>query len=67
MKKRKNLQTKDVAAQSGCAPYLVRYLYTCNRLPVVRDSKGPGYPVIFDEEAIEICRKHVQRSGKVYK
>ena len=50
---KKILTLKDVARQANCPPYIVRYLYTCKRLTVIKDSTGAGDYVEFAPEAIE--------------
>jgi hypothetical protein len=59
----KKLTTKDVARQANCPPYIVRYLYTCKRLTVIKDSTGAGDYVEFAPEAIEQVKDHLRRNG----
>ncbi|NQV37298.1 MAG: hypothetical protein HQ509_04725 [Candidatus Marinimicrobia bacterium] len=56
------LTLKDIAREAGCPPYIVRYLYTNNRLPVIKASRGAGYPVKFHPDAIQIVKDHVNKA-----
>ena len=53
---------KWLVEKSGAPPYIIKYLYSCKRLPVIRESCGVGYPVIFDERAVEIVKAHILRT-----
>jgi len=45
----------------GCPGFIIDYLYDCGRLPVVEESKGPGYPRHYHPDAIDIIRIHLER------
>ena len=58
------LTLKDLVRETGAPPHVVRYLHGLGRLPVLRESPGPGYPVVFSQDAISIIRNHLDKSGK---
>ena len=61
MEDKKQLTKKRLVALTGAQPYTVDYLYRCNRLPVVKQSKGAGYPIIFHPDCVEIVKKHIRK------
>ncbi len=62
--KNKKLTLKKIAEQAGCEPYVVRYLLDCRRLKIVQESKGPGYPVLFHQDSIDIVKAHINKRSK---
>jgi len=52
------LTLKNLMKATGVPPYTIKYLYSCNRLPVMKESRGSGYPIIFDPLAIEVLLEH---------
>ncbi len=61
MQKEKTLTLKQVSELANCPPYTVRYLYSCRRLTVVKESAGQGYPVLFAPEAVEQVKIHLTK------
>ena len=59
--KNKKLTLKRISEQAGCEPYVVRYLLDCRRLKIVRESKGPGYPVLFHPDSVDIVKAHLAK------
>ena len=57
------LTKTDLRRKTGCPGYIIDYLYDCGRLPVVRASKGKGYPRIYDTKAIEIVKEHLNKQS----
>ncbi len=62
MRKEKTLTLKQVSELANCPPYTVRYLYSCRRLTVVNESRGQGYPVLFDPRAVEEVKAHINKN-----
>lgn len=58
----KKLTLKDVARHANCPPYIVRYLYTCKRLTILKDTTGVGDYVEFAHEAIEQVKAHLNKN-----
>ena len=58
-----NLTKTDLRRKTGCPGYIIDYLYDCGRLPVVRASKGKGYPRLYDTKAIEIVKEHLNKQS----
>ena len=53
---------KELRAITGAKGYVIAYLYDCNRLPVVKESEGKGFPRLYSPEAIPIIKKHLVKS-----
>ncbi|MCH7575209.1 MAG: hypothetical protein IIA59_08805 [Candidatus Marinimicrobia bacterium] len=58
------LTLKDLVLETGAPPHVIRYLHGLGRLPILRESPGAGYPIIFSSAAISIIRTHLTKSGK---
>ena len=43
--------------------YVIKYLNSLGRLPIVQESRGRGYPTTFHDDAVEIVRRHMLKSG----
>ncbi len=54
---------KQIAAETGAPWYTVHYLNSLGKLPIIRDSSGPGNPVIFDQKAVDVVKAHLRRNG----
>ncbi|MFC1527956.1 hypothetical protein ACFL5D_04380 [Candidatus Neomarinimicrobiota bacterium] len=61
MKDKKRLFKRELVKLTGAPPYTIDYLYRCNRLPIIKESGGAGYPVIFHPDCIEIVKKHLNK------
>lgn len=55
---------KVLIEETGAAPHIITYLTRLGRLPVVRESRGPGYPRLYDAKAIQIIREHLEKAAK---
>lgn len=56
---------KELRAITGAKGYVIDYLNDCNRLPVVKESIGKGFPRLYSPEAIPIIKEHLaKRSPK---
>ena len=63
MKELKTITKNQIRDLTKCPGYIIDYLYDCGRLPVVRSSKGRGYPRLYDTKAIEIVKEHLNKSS----
>jgi hypothetical protein len=61
MQDKKPLFKRELVKLTGCPPYIVEYLYRCNRLPIVKHSIGPGYPIVFHADSIQIIKNHLSK------
>ena len=62
---KEGLTRKEIVKSTGCPPYLVAYYSACGYLPIIKQSSGPGNPVLYHPDAIpEIKRRMAQRSIK---
>ena len=59
---RVGLYRRELIEKTGVAPHTIRYLFDLGRLPVIRGSCGPGIPLLFDPEAVEIINQHLAKS-----
>jgi len=55
----RGLTRRELAKKANCPFYLIDYLRNLGRLPVLKPTKGPGDPTIFDISALDIVRKYV--------
>lgn len=60
----KGVTLKVLVEETGAAPHVINYLAKLGRLPVIRESRGPGYPRIYNANAIHIIHEHLEKSGK---
>ena len=58
MQKLERLTLKILTERTGAPFYIIRYLYLCRRLPILKDTKGRGNPIIFHPDSIEIVKDH---------
>lgn len=56
-----NLTRKELVKLTGAKPYTISYLKDCGRLPILRYSKGVGYPTIYDPTAVDIVINHLKK------
>ena len=59
----KGITRKVLMRETGAPPYIVSYYRDCGRLPIVRPSRGPGYPILYHPDAIEVL--HDLMRGKL--
>ncbi len=62
MQKVKSLTRKQLVKLTNARPYTIAYLKDCGKLPIVRDSKGIGYPTLYDPSAVEIVKEHLNKN-----
>lgn len=55
------LTRRQLVKATGCKPYFVDYCRSCGYLPILRDSAGPGAPVIYHPNAIKVINKRMAR------
>lgn len=55
------LTRKEIIKATGCPPYLVTYYTTCGYLPVLHPSTGPGDPVIYHPDAVDVIQGRMAR------
>lgn len=56
------LTLKTLTEKTGAPFYTIKYLHTCRRLPVIKESKGQGYPVQFHPDSIQIVKQHLSKN-----
>ena len=49
---------------TGAPGYLIRYLYECGRLPIVKESRGHGYSRHYHPDCVDIIKEHIEKSYK---
>ena len=64
MKEPKYLTKKHIKYILECPGYIIDYLNDCGRLPLVQRSSGKGVPNLYHPNAVEIIRKHLNKSSK---
>ena len=58
---KKVLTKKDLIRLTGALPHDVSYLTSYQRLPILKESDGPGHPVLFPAEAVQVLKRYLQR------
>ncbi|MCH8011057.1 MAG: hypothetical protein IIA61_03770 [Candidatus Marinimicrobia bacterium] len=53
---------KELAAIAQVPFYQIDYLKNLGRLPIIKESTGPGNPTIFDAKAVDVVRKYNERN-----
>ena len=48
----------------GCPGYIIDYLRDCGRLPVIRESKGQGYPALYHPDAVQVIEEHLNKRSR---
>lgn len=56
-----SITRKQLVKLTGARPYTIDYLKDCGRLPILRYSKGVGYPTLYDTSAVDIVIKHLKK------
>lgn len=54
------LTRRELARLTGEKPFRIAYLYQNDYLPVLRPSPGPGTPVLFHPDAVEVIRNRMR-------
>lgn len=62
MQKEKSLTRKQLVKLTHAKPYIIAYLKDCGKLPIIRDSKGIGYPTLYDPSAVEIVKEYLNKN-----
>jgi len=62
MEKEDRLTRSDLRKRTGAPGYIIDYLQDCGRLPITRESQGPGYPRLYSPGAVEIIKAHIRRN-----
>ena len=58
---RQGLVLKDLVKTTGAPRHVIDYLVGLGRLPLIRESSGPGYARIFHPDAVKIITEHMAR------
>ena len=56
----KTYTLKDLQKATGSPAWLIQYLKGNNRLPIVKESPGRGYPTQYKPEAIDVINQHLE-------
>ena len=57
----KGLVLKDLVRRTGAPRHVIDYLVGLGRIPLLRESEGPGYARIFHPDAVQIIAAHMAR------
>ncbi len=58
---------KEICRITGATINQIAYLRDLKVLPIVQQSAGPGFPVIYSEEAIDVVKQHLQKGNQDHK
>ena len=51
-------ELKDITKAPG---YLISYLKDCGRLPIIRESPGRGFPILYHPDCVKVIRDHMSK------
>jgi len=54
---------KELQRATDAPGYLIEYLYSCGRLPVVQESTGAPRPRLYHPDAEAVIKQHMQRNS----
>ncbi|NQV16209.1 hypothetical protein HQ531_12180 [bacterium] len=54
---------KTLMEVTGISLNQLVYLRRMNRLPILKQSPGPGYPTIYDPKSVDIIRTHLKKGS----
>jgi hypothetical protein len=52
---------KDLRYATNAPAYVILYLKDCDRLPIVQESQGRGYPTLYHPDSIQIVKDHLKK------
>ena len=55
------LTLKTLVQLSGASPHVVKYLTGLSRLPIIKETAGPGYARRYHPDAVQIIIEHMAR------
>jgi len=55
------LTKKQLRDELNCPGYVIVYLNDCGRLPIVKESKGKGYPTLYHPDSVKVIRDHISK------
>ena len=55
------LTKKQLRDELNCPGYVIVYLHDCGRLPIVKESKGKGYPTLYHPDSVKVIRDHISK------
>ena len=61
MVKENALNKTQLCKATGAPGYVIIYLKDCGRLPIDQESQGRGYPTLYNPEAVEVVKKHLEK------
>lgn len=57
----KHMTKKQLRRELNCPGYVIVYLNDCGRLPIVKESKGKGYPTLYHPDSVKVIRDHISK------
>lgn len=57
----KYMTKKQLRQELNCPGYIISYLHDCGKLPIVRDSKGKGYPILYHPDCVRVIQEHMRK------
>lgn len=59
----KYMTKKQLRQELNCPGYIIVYLNDCGRLPIVKESKGKGYPTLYHPDCVQIINEHLKKKS----
>ena len=61
MQETKYLTKKELREELSCPGYVIDYLNDCGRLPIIRESRGRGFPILYHPDSVKVIRDHISK------
>jgi hypothetical protein len=61
MEETKSLNRTQLCKVTKAPVWLIVYLKGCDRLPIIQESQGRGYPTLYHPDSIQIVKDHLKK------
>jgi len=61
MREEKSLTRKQLIQATDAPTYLISYLKDCGRLPIIRESRGRGFPILYHPDSLKVIKEHMSK------
>ena len=61
MQEETSLTRKQLLKATEAPTYLISYLKDCGRLPIILESRGRGFPILYHPDSVKVIRDHMRK------
>ena len=61
MREEISLTRKQLIQATEAPGYLISYLKDCGRLPIIRESRGRGFPILYHPDSVKVIQDHMSK------